>query len=125
MLRGSRVAELFGFGRDHASQLVKVARREGQKPRGSVASDLPDFLSLFIEVHTGKTDSTLNKGNAGTISRWVPKAATGSEQVDATGDLEDSTLNDTAMNLFANIGSGKWVIYIRVFYSFYVIAAEC
>jgi hypothetical protein len=117
--------ELFGFGRENASQLAKVARREGQRARGKSSVGFPDFLGWFIEVHTGKTDAAHNKSASGTISRWVPKAATGTAQVTATTDLEDSGTDDTAFNLFANVGSGKWVIYIRVFYSFYIISAEC
>jgi len=117
--------ELFGFGREHATNLTKVARREGQRSRAANSIGFPDFIGWFIEVHTGKTDASHAKSASGTISRWVPTAAIGTAQVTSTSHLEDSTLNDTAFNLFANIGSGKWVIYIRVFYSFYIISAEC
>ena len=116
---------VYGFGRELASNLVKVGRREGLRSRGSSSLGYPDFLSWLIELHVGKTDSAINKSAAGTVSRWQPTTAVGSDQVDAVGDLEDSTENDTVMNLFANVGSGKWVIYIRVWYSFFMIAAEC
>ena len=116
---------VYGFGQQPAGQLMKVARREGLRPRGSSWLGYPDILSWIIEVHVGKTDSAINKGASGTVSRWQPKAATGTNQVTATTDMEDSTDNDTVFNLFANVGSGKWVIYLRVWYSYFMISAEC
>jgi hypothetical protein len=116
---------LYGFGQETAGQLVKVARREGQRARGQAGVGFPDFLGWFIEVHTGQTTASHAKGVAQAVNRFVPTSAAGTTQVDATSDLEDSGTDDTVMNLFAAVGSGKWVIYIRVFYSFFLIAAEC
>lgn len=36
--------ELFGFGRENARQLAKVARREGQRARGGGSIEYPDFI---------------------------------------------------------------------------------
>lgn len=36
--------ELFGFGREHATNLTKVARREGQRSRAKNGIEYPDFI---------------------------------------------------------------------------------
>ena len=64
------------------------------------------------EVYRGQTDAQINKGSSGTVSRY-----------NAAGS--DTGSNDTVTNLFATVGSGKKVIYIKIESTFFIIAAEC
>ncbi len=63
----------------------------------------------------GKTDSSHNKGASGTVSVWGG----------AAGSEADTTINITAYNRFANVGSGKWVVCAYIRRDWYLISAEC
>ena len=63
----------------------------------------------------GKTDSTHNKSASGTVSIYIG----------TLGSETDSTMNVTAYNAFANVGSGKWVWIEWQNNGWYLTAAEC
>jgi len=64
-------------------------------------------------VYIGKTDAAINKGSSGIVSRYEG------------GTEADTTLNETVRNRFANVAINKWVAYIDIDGTFYMIAAEC
>ena len=63
----------------------------------------------------GKTDAAHNKGAIGTVSVWTG----------AFPNETDSTVNVSAVNRFANLGSGKWCIVEYVNSDWYLVAGEC
>lgn len=63
---------IYGFGHDNASQLLKVARREGQRSRGKTSVVYPEFLDtsqgeILVKNATG-SDIAIN--SSGTFQVW-------------------------------------------------------
>lgn len=83
------------------------------------ADDAARWEVLEVEgghFHLGKTDSSHGKGTSGTVS--VYETAT-------PGSETDTTINVTAFNKFADVGSGKWVWIMQRGEHWYITAAEC
>lgn len=113
------VLAVYGFGKEAAGSLLRLARREGLKgDDGSGVGYANPIGSLILFV--GKTDAAINKNAAGTVSRYFSTAA-----VTSSASLTDTTDNDTVCNIFANVGSGKFCIYVAVGPTLFMIAAEC
>lgn len=60
---------LYGFGKENASQLLKVARREGQRSRFAVSLGYPEFLDATTPL-LGKADASVTGGASVTVSLW-------------------------------------------------------
>lgn len=105
---------LYGFNKSDADQLVKVARREGQRPRNKASVKYPEPLpSTGVEIHRGVTNAQINKGStSGTVSRYTD------------GTDTDSGTDDTVTNDLADIGSGKKVIYVKLGSIYYILNSE-
>ena len=63
---------IYGFSKENASQLLKVARREGQRSRGGSSVTYPEFLDvsqgeILVKNATG-SDIAIN--SSGTYQIW-------------------------------------------------------
>lgn len=84
---------------------------------GNGLGGLLGAVARFVfQVKLGKTDATIAKGASGTVSEYKGTTA---------GSESDTTVNHTCYNRFGDIGSGKWVLYIRLMGSWQIIQAEC
>lgn len=110
---------VYGFGRENAANLLKVARREGLGRRREGGASYPEILP-GLAIYVGKTTVAHNKGAAQPVSRYYSDVV-----VDGTGDLVDTTEDDTVFNLFADVATGKWCIYVAIGITYWMIAAEC
>lgn len=94
--------------RQHKNLLQRLHRLGSQKKRIG--------RGTVTRLYLGKTDGAINKGASGTVSIWD-----GPE-----GEEEDTDRNMTGVyNRFANIGSGKWVIFAVFRGRKYIVAPEC
>lgn len=100
-----------GFGPDagewHLAPGVAVFTKVG-----ALDSDTAYFFANHSAVIIGKTNSTHNKGENGTINIWS----------DVSTDTEQTI---EAMNLFGPLGADKWVAAVLINGIWYLIAGEC
>ncbi len=115
----------YGFTLPKATVLSGIADRELTRIRNGGGVNYPDSLPQTCERYVGKTTASHAKGVAQSVNRYQQISTHFDTQVTSTSHLEDSGTDDTVMNLFANVGSGKWVKYVRVGASFYLESAEC
>jgi len=106
---------LYGFNKEHARILKRVARREGLRAVVGTRVRYPQPLPDELVVYLGKTDAAITKSNSGNVSRW--KVVDGVES--------DTGETDVVKNKFANVAITKWCAYVSIGGTFYMIAAEC
>ena len=66
------------------------------------------------EVHIGKTDAPITKGNSGAVSRYTGAATSEAE----------TTTTDTVKTKFANVAADKWCAYIKIDGTYYMLETE-
>jgi hypothetical protein len=93
-----------------------VIDRENGAFGGRLSGVIPRAVMWLLQVKLGKTDSSVTKGNTGTVSEYVG-GTSGSES--DTGD------NYTVYFRYADVASGKWVLFLRLMGNWEAIAAEC
>lgn len=104
---------IVGFSEDDFPRVVRVIR--AVESGGMEHPFYQQQSAAGMEMLTGKSDSAITKGNAGTISVWDGTSTT----------LSDTTMNVTAYARLGDIESGKWVYLLPTSHGFEVIAAEC
>lgn len=103
------------FTAESARAIAETVRTVQGGNRGQ--SSLKGSGSVQAAAHyLSKTTSAWQKGSTQTLTIYVGEM--GSEAA-SSGDTV------TAVNKFANVASGKWVMLARCNAGFYLIAAEC
>jgi len=102
------------FTLDAAREIAEVVRtvRGGDRKQPGIK---PSGQAYASSHYLSKTTSAWTKGTSQTLAIWVGEP--GSEA--ASGE------SITALNKFANVKVGKWVMIARANGSFYVVSAEC
>lgn len=104
---------IYGFNREHATILKRVARREGLKSRTGAKISYPKPMPDDVYFAIGKPDANIAKGASGTVSIW---------EDDSSADSGD---NVTAKALGAAVTSAKWVTVWKLGTTYYVAPWEC
>lgn len=94
---------------------AQIVWREGATAAGTSEWAIVRIGTPSPQQVLGKTDAAIAKTASGTVSVWLG----------ASPNVVDSGENITAINRFAAVAIGKWVMCSRLHGAWYLTAAEC